>query len=174
MFLRHATNSQEVLLGRFLDPADGDSQVTGLTIANTDIKLFKHGAAAQVNKDSGGATHDAGAMYVATFNATDTDTLGNLEANVHVAGALPVKREFVVLPAAIYDCFIGGGVIPDSTPALGTRPTPLEALLLLARGFLDRDFVAAVATVYKEDGTTPAYEVTADDASAPTEYHRTA
>ena len=168
MFLRQSTASQEILLGRFLDPADGDTEVTSLTIANTDIKLFKHGASSQANKNSGGATHDANGMYVATLDATDTNTLGNLEVNVHVAGALAVKREFVVLPAAIYDCFIGDIVIPDSTPAVGTRPKVLEALLIPTRTLGTRDASGTTLTVRKEDNTTAAMTFTTNHPTAPT------
>ena len=103
MWLRQSTAGQEVMLGRFVDNVDGDTEKTALTVNNTDIKIWKHGSTAQVSKNSGGATHDANAMYVATFDATDTDTLGNLEVNVHVTGALSVKREFLVVPANIFD-----------------------------------------------------------------------
>lgn len=168
MFLRQSTASQEILLGPFVDPADGDTAVTGLTIANTDIKLFKHGASSQANKNSGGATHDAGGYYVATLDATDSNTLGNLEVNVHVSGALAVKREYVVLPAAIYDCFIGGDVIPDSTASVGTRPTPLQALLMTQRTLATRDASGTTLTVRKEDNTTAAMTFTLNHPTSPT------
>ena len=173
MFLRQSTASQEVLLGPFVDPADGDTVQTGLTIANTDIKLFKHGASAQANKNSGGATHDAAGMYVATLDATDTNTLGNLEINVHIATALAIKREYVVLPAAIYDVFVGGDVIPDAVAALGSRPTPLEALLMITR-FLTtrRRTVGSTMSTYEEDGTTPSMTFTLDDPLTPTDCDR--
>ena len=99
MWLRQSTASQEIQLGRFVDSTDGDTEETGLTIANTDIKIWKAGATVQVNKNLGGATHDANGMYSAVLDATDSNTLGNIEINVHVAGALSVKREFIVVPA---------------------------------------------------------------------------
>ncbi len=108
MWLRQSTASQEILLGTFHDSTDGDTEETGLTIANTDIKLWKNGTTAQVNKNSGGATHDANGRYYAVLDATDSDTLGNLEINVHVAGALSVRREFMVVPANVYDSLILG------------------------------------------------------------------
>lgn len=106
--LRQSTASQEILLGPFVDDADGDTQMTALTIANTDIKLFKHGASAVASKNSGGATHDADGRYVATLDATDTNTLGMLEVHVHVADALPVKREYIVYPAVVFDALFLG------------------------------------------------------------------
>lgn len=110
MFLRQSTTSQEIQLGPFLDATDGDTTMTGLTIANTDIKIWKHGATTVANKNSGGATHMSGGqgMYSAVLDDTDTDTLGMLEVSVHVATALAVLRRFVVLPAQVYDSLILG------------------------------------------------------------------
>jgi hypothetical protein len=105
-FLRQSTAGQEILLGPFLDDTDGKTAETGLTIANTDIKLWKEGGTSESNKNSGGATHIASGRYYCVLDATDTNTLGNLEVNVHVAGALPVRRAFVVLAANVYDSLI--------------------------------------------------------------------
>jgi hypothetical protein len=107
LFLRQSTASQEVLLGPFLDDTDGKTAETGLTIANTDIKLWVTGATAEVSKNSGGATHVAAGRYYCVLDATDTATIGPGEINVHVAGALPVRREFTVLSAAVYDVLFG-------------------------------------------------------------------
>jgi hypothetical protein len=108
MFLRQSTAGQEVLIGRFVDDTDGNTAETGLTIANTDIKVWKEGATTLADKNSGGATHIASGMYYAVLDATDTNTLGNLELNVQVSGALSVRREFTVIPAAVYDSIVLG------------------------------------------------------------------
>jgi hypothetical protein len=108
LYLRQSTASQEIVLGPFLDSTDGNTEETALTIANTDIKLYKAGATAGVSKNSGGATHDAAGRYSAVLDATDTDTLGNLEVHSHPSGALPTKREYVVLTAAMYDWLVAG------------------------------------------------------------------
>jgi hypothetical protein len=105
--LRQSTASQEILLGPFVDDADGDTQMTALTIANTDIKIWKHGATTLADKNSGGATHIANGRYYATLDATDTDTIGMLEVIVHVADALPVRREYIVYDEAVYDVLFG-------------------------------------------------------------------
>jgi hypothetical protein len=106
--LKQSTASQEVPLGYFVDSTDGNTEETGLTIANTDIKLWKAGATALANKNSGGATHISNGLYYAVLDATDTDTLGPLVIFVHVAGALATRTECVVLPANIYDSGIAG------------------------------------------------------------------
>jgi len=106
--LRYSTASQEILLGRFVDSGDGNTEETELTIANTDIKLFKSGATTLASKNSGGATHIANGMYYAVLDATDTDTLGALEIHVHVSGVLSVKLSCVVYPQKVYDSLFAG------------------------------------------------------------------
>ena len=101
--LKEATAGQEVALGYFLDSTDGDTEETGLTIANTDIKLHKTGATTLANKNSGGATHISDGIYYTTLDATDTDTVGPMVIFIHVAGALTVKVGCNVLPANIFD-----------------------------------------------------------------------
>jgi hypothetical protein len=106
--LRQSTASQEVPLGYFVDSADGNTEETSLSIANTDIKLWKMGATSLANKNSGGATHISNGLYYTVLDATDTGTLGSLVIFVHVSGALPVRLECEVLTANIYDSWIAG------------------------------------------------------------------
>ena len=94
--LRQSTASQEIPLGYFLDSLDGDSEETGLTIANTDIKLHKAGATTLANKNSGGATHISNGIYYAVLDATDTDTVGSLVIFCHPTGALATRTECYV------------------------------------------------------------------------------
>ena len=109
--LRYNTAGQEVPLGYFLDSTDGDTEKTGLTIANTDIKIWKWGATTLANKNSGGATHISNGIYYAVFDATDTDTLGPAKAFVHV-GSLAFEIEVNVVSQYYWDVkygSLGGG-----------------------------------------------------------------
>lgn len=106
IYLKQSTASQEIPLGYFLDSSDGDTAEDGLTIANTDIKIWKTGATTLADKNSGGATHIAGGIYYAVLDATDTDTLGPMVIFCHVSGALAVRVECVVLAANVYDSLI--------------------------------------------------------------------
>ena len=106
--LRQSTASQEISLGQFLDSADGNTEEGGLTIANTDIKIRKHGGTTLINKTSGGATVISNGVYQAVLDATDTDTAGMLEIYVHVAGALAVKSVYMVLTATAFDALYTG------------------------------------------------------------------
>jgi hypothetical protein len=106
--LRQSTASQEIPLGYFLDSTNGNTEETGLTIANTDIKLWKMGATTLANKNSGGATHISNGIYYCVLDATDSNTLGSLIIFVHVAGALAVKVECEVMTANRYDALVAG------------------------------------------------------------------
>lgn len=105
--LRQSTASQVIPLGPFVDSTDGNTEETGLTVANTDIKLWKAGATTLANKNSGGATHISNGIYYCTLDATDTNTLGPLIVYVHESGALYNKQECRVLPAWEYDRLYG-------------------------------------------------------------------
>lgn len=99
--LQQSTASQIVMLGPFIDETDGKTAKTALTIANTDVKLSKNGAAIG-NKNSGGCTHDSDGWYACTLDATDTNTAGRLTVKLHVSTSLPVFREYMVYPTALY------------------------------------------------------------------------
>jgi len=116
LFLRQSTASQEILLGPFVDSTDGNTQETALSIANTDIKVWKEGGTTEASKNSGGATHIASGRYYAVLDATDTDTVGKLEVNVHVTGALAVRREFMVLEEAVYDALFAASAAGYQVP----------------------------------------------------------
>jgi hypothetical protein len=114
-YLRQSTASQEVLIGPFLDDTDGKTAETGLTIANTDIKVWKTGGTTEASKNSGGGTHIAAGRYYTVLDATDTDTIGPLEINVAVSGALPVKLRCCVLDEAVFDALFGTVALATAT-----------------------------------------------------------
>lgn len=130
IYLKQSTASQEIPIGVFVDDVDGKTAETGLTIANTDIKLWKAGATTLADKNSGGATHIAGGIYYAVLDATDTNTPGSLIIFVHVAGALPVRVETVVFAAQVYDSLIGATDTLDVTLANGAHGGASASLTL--------------------------------------------
>lgn len=119
-FLRQSTASQEILLGPYVAAADGSAQ-TGLTIANTDIKLLKGGATSEVNKNSGGGTHIAGGRYSAVLDATDTDTVGILEVSVNPASGIPWNKSYYVFEEAIYDALFAASATGYLQPTTAGR-----------------------------------------------------
>lgn len=118
-FLRQATASQSRAVGPFLDDADFKTAETGLTIANTDVKLVVNGGAS-ANKNSGGGTHRVNGMYGLTFDATDTATVGEMEVSIVVAGALPVFKTFYVLEEAVYDALFAASAAGYISSGSGT------------------------------------------------------
>lgn len=101
-YLKQSTASQTRAVGPFVDDTDFKTLETGLTINNTDVKLSKNGGSS-ANKNSGGGTHIANGMYALTFDATDTNTVGELSGSISVSGALVVTFKFTILEEAIYD-----------------------------------------------------------------------
>jgi hypothetical protein len=110
LYLKQSTASQAVVIGPFVDSADGNTVESGLTIDAADIRLSKNGANI-VGKNSGGGTHDELGYYTITLDATDTDTVGRLQLMVHESGALPVYHEFQVLEEAVFDQLIGASAL---------------------------------------------------------------
>lgn len=115
IYLRQSTASQEVPLGYFVDSTDGNTEETGLTIANTDIKIWKTGATTLANKNSGGATHISNGIYYAVLDATDTDTIGPLVIFCHPSGALATKVNCCVLDETVYDVLFGTVALATAT-----------------------------------------------------------
>lgn len=114
LYLKQSTASQTVLLGPYIDKSDGSTAETGLTVANTDIRLSANGGN-MFSKTSGGGTHDEAGWYAITLDATDTATVGTLQVSSHItADALPVFAEFQVLEENVYDAWFA------SSAAAGT------------------------------------------------------
>lgn len=150
-FLRQSTASQTRSLGAFVDDTDGKTPETGLTIANTDVKLIKNGAAS-VNKNSGGGTHRANGFYGFTFDATDSNTVGEVEVSIKVAGALSVWKTFFVLEEAVYDLLFASAATGDvklqdvtHTGAVIPTVTTLTNLPAITAGWLTAAGIAAGA-----------------------------
>lgn len=125
--LRQSTAGQIRAIGPFLDATDYKTPETGLTIANTDIKLVANGGAS-ADKNSGGATARVNGIYGITLDATDTATIGELSVSIVVAGALPVWHKFVVVEEAVYDRdyaaaalgYVAAQVVASVTGAVGS------------------------------------------------------
>jgi hypothetical protein len=97
------------LIGPFVDDTDGKTAETGLTIARADCQLWKEGGSSMAQKtETTSATHRANGCYTVPIDATDTGTLGALVLSVHVAGALPVRHEYFVVPATVFDAIKAG------------------------------------------------------------------
>jgi hypothetical protein len=98
--------------GPFVDPADGRTPMPALTIGAGAIYVSKNGAAMTAKSDpTGGGTGSALGFYSAVLNATDTGLLGPLRVYTNVVNALPVWRDFQVLPPDIFDALADGSIL---------------------------------------------------------------
>lgn len=117
-------------IGPFLDSTDGVTAETALTIAQADIQISKAGGAFAQTSATPTTTHDADGWYQCPLTTTDTGTVGTLTVQVVMAGACPVWKDFMVLPANVYDSLVGGSDLLDVNTAqwLGTAcATPTVA-----------------------------------------------
>jgi hypothetical protein len=141
-WLRQST-AVDIGLGPFVDSTDGVTAETAFTISQADVRLKKNNGAWAQKNDATSATHEENGWYEAPLNTTDTNTLGILLVAVNETGALPVWREFLVVPANVYDSMILG------SEWLTVDPNKVE--LSISGGTL---------TVKKPDDTTTAYTKT--------------
>lgn len=106
--LRQAT-AVDVMIGPFVDSTDGDTEETGLTISQADVRLSKNAQADAQKSDNTACAHEGNGFYNCELDATDTDTVGQLTLWVHEAGALAVRHDFQVVEEAIYDALYASG-----------------------------------------------------------------
>jgi len=100
MMLKQST-AVDVLIGPFVDITDGATAESGET---PTVKLSKNGQALAAKSDVTVPVHDADGYYNCELDATDTNTVGTLVLTVAAsATALPVRHEFQVVAANVYD-----------------------------------------------------------------------
>src|SRR5688572_28589131 len=113
MWLRQST-AQEVSLGPFVDSGDGNTVEGSLTITQPHIRLKKNGGAWAQKNAAQTLSHEENGWYEIALDATDTNTLGSLLLVVHESGALQCWREFMIVPANVYDALILGTDLLDT------------------------------------------------------------
>ena len=113
-----------VKIGPFVDSTDGNTDETGLTIAQADVRLSKNGGDFAQKTEATSCTHDELGWYGCPIDATDTATLGRLQLMAHASGALPVWHEFNVISANEYDHKYGSTIQPvNATQIEGSDAT---------------------------------------------------
>lgn len=117
-WLKQST-SVDVPVGPFLDETDGKTAETALTITQPDIRLAKNAGAWAQKSGAQTLTHEENGWYEVALSTTDTDTLGILIVAIHEAGALPVWREFMVVPANVWDSYLGADRLQIDLRELG-------------------------------------------------------
>jgi hypothetical protein len=107
-WLRQST-AVDIAFGPFVDKTDGATAEIALTITQAEVRLKKNAAAWAQKNQSSNATHEENGWYEVNLDTTDTNTLGLLVVAVNEsADALPVWKEYMVVPANVYDSIISG------------------------------------------------------------------
>lgn len=105
-FLKQST-AVTIKLGPFYDDTDGKTAETALTLSQADIRLSKNGGNMAQKNEASSCTHDEIGVYDCAIDSTDTNTVGRLSINVLETGALGISDDYTVLPANIYDSWMG-------------------------------------------------------------------
>jgi hypothetical protein len=133
-----------LLLGPFLDETDGKTAETALTLSQSDVLLWKEGGTTLAQKnESTSCTHRSNGLYTCPIDATDTGTLGVLSVSVHESGALPIRQDYLVVPANIYDALVAGTAYQRVDP-----------------NHVEWSIAGTTLTVLAPDGSTTAYTKT--------------
>jgi len=112
MLLRQST-ATTITMGPFLDEDDGKTPETLLTITQPDVLLAKVTLSFAQKSAASTSAHDTSGWYKVSLSTTDTNSLGPLIVMIHESGALPVWREFHVVPANVWNSLIGGTDLLD-------------------------------------------------------------
>jgi hypothetical protein len=137
---------------------DGDTEDdSGITPdIDSDTRTGFHRVAIDLSAD--------GTFYAAEHDFFVVLTVGTVDS-VSVVGK--VVAQFSIRNRSAH------AVIPNSIAAIGSRPTPDQALLMLVRFWLThRQFTGSDMECTEEDGLTTSMKFTVDNPSAPTTYDR--
>lgn len=105
-WLKQST-SVTLIFGPMVSATDGVTPQTAMSIPQAEVRLSKNGGAYAQKNDATAAAHTEEGNYTVVLNATDTGTLGVMRASIYVAGALPAWRDFMIVPANVYDSMFG-------------------------------------------------------------------
>jgi hypothetical protein len=159
--LRQST-ATTLLLGPFLDSTDGVTAETALTIAQADVQLWKEGGTTLAQKgEATSCTHRSAGYYTCPVNTTDTNTLGTLVVTVAESGAIPVRQDYTVLPANVYDSLVlGTDSLSADIQEINGSATAADNLgrsaLGIIRGTSDNTGFTATSTIFDSDDITEA------------------
>lgn len=128
MFLKKDT-AYTTRIGPFLDKTDGVTEETGLTTAAAAIFLSKNGGDFAAKNEASANVHDQDGWYIIIFDATDTNTVGELIVMIQApATHLPVWKTYYVVEEDTYSFLYEAGSAPDTQIA----DIKAETVLILA------------------------------------------
>lgn len=164
-YLKQST-ATTLILGPFLDSTDGVTAETALTISQADVLLWKEGGTTLAQKNEAtSCTHRSNGLYTCPLNTTDTNTLGTLVVSVSESGAVPIRQDYTVVAANVYDSLFGAATdkLQVDVIEIGSSATAgtnlAQSALGIVRGTSDNTAFTATSTIFESDDIT---EATAD------------
>jgi hypothetical protein len=142
----------DIGVGPFLDDTDGKTAETALTITQPDIRLKKNGGAWAQKNAAQTLSHEEAGWYEVSLDTTDTNTLGILIVAIHESGALPVWKEYMVVPANAYDSLVAGSATLSSSPVAAD----VRSAIGLASANLDTQLDALPTAAENQSGMATA------------------
>jgi len=113
------------------------------------------------------ATVSSRSTYAGGAVASVTGSVGS------VVGLTASNLDATISSRAPASTALTGGILADSVPADGARPTPEQAIYAIYCYLMERAVSGTTMTVNKVDGSTALMTFTINDASAPTSITRT-
>lgn len=105
--LMKQSTAKTIRLGPFVDATDGVTPETGLAAAMV-VYVSKNNGAFAARNSATAITYDRDGFYAVELDATDTNTLGELQVEVSLPVTHgPVFRSYSVVPANVYESFYG-------------------------------------------------------------------
>lgn len=160
MKLLKQSTAATIKLGPYLDSTDAVTAKTALTIAQANVLLSKNYGAFAQKSDSTSATHDSSGWYGVPLNTTDTGTVGPLQIHTNISTALPVWDQYLVVPANVYDSFLGTDLLQVDTQAINDNQTAADNLATSAgvifTGTVDNTAFTATTTILETSSITTA------------------
>jgi hypothetical protein len=128
------------------------------------VRLSKNGGDMAQKNESTTLTHDEIGIYDCLLNTTDTNTAGILTLAVHESGALPVRQDYLVVPAHVYDSWTVStgaahslGIVDQGTAQAATSST---IQLRSAAAFADDELVGMIVVTTGGTGVGQARVIT--------------
>ena len=161
MYILKQSTAVTVKTRPFLSSSDAATAMTALTIAQADVILFKNNGAGAQKNDSSSATHDTGGVYGVPLNTTDTGTLGPLQMLVNKSSALPMYKEWMVVPSNVYNALVANsGYLNVNVETVGGLTGPIlawaAAIGAMVTGTVDNTGFTATTTVLETSSITTA------------------
>lgn len=156
--LRQST-AVTVKIGPMLDRTTYDAE-TALTLHYDHIRLSKNGGAFAAKSDANALSHDENGYYACLLDVNDANTLGILTLGWTDANAVPIRHDYEVMPANVWDSLYGSAKLEVNVVDYNDWDDGGRLDLLLDAVKAMTDLMAVVTTTLADVNATDANELT--------------